>query len=303
MTSFFLSLVERLKPENVIDFLCENELLPQSKPCACGAKMQIQEFSRSIDKKIFRCNRCKRVKGLRENTFFDKSRLSLSTITQLMFFWFTEMPITTAAVLGDVSKPTAIEWYNNFRDVCSAKMLAIDQQLGGINRIVEIDESLMFRTKYHVGRAREQFWIFAMYDLGLKRGYAVHVENRSAEVLLPIIQRWVAPGSTIHSDQWAAYRTLSSLGYHHVAINHREIFVDPESGATTNHVEAFWSRIKRRLKYISASQGNLRWAHLDEACYRHWFGFKNNTVKKDFFVYLSHIASLSFTRDTDESAQ
>jgi len=84
----------------------------------------------------------------------------------------------------------------------------------GPGKIVQIDESVMVRAKYHRGhqlRARQR-WVFGVYDPEKKEGHIELVENREAATLIPIIQRVVVPGTTIWSDEWAAYRTLSQLG-------------------------------------------------------------------------------------------
>jgi hypothetical protein len=115
------------------------------------------------------------------------------------------------------------------------------------------------------------------------------LKDRSAATLIPIIQQWVIPGSTIHSDQWAAYNGLAGLGFNHRTVNHQQNFIDPVTDACTNHVEAFWSRLKRRLKYIAGSVGEMRWSHLDEACYREWYGMKAESVWNNWEVFLTHI--------------
>lgn len=63
------------------------------------------------------------------------------------------------------------------------------------------------------------------------------VERRDRATLIPITQREREPGSVIHSDEWASYRCLNSLGFVHDTVNHQENFVDPVSGAHTQGVE------------------------------------------------------------------
>uniref|UniRef100_A0A914CFU0 ISXO2-like transposase domain-containing protein n=1 Tax=Acrobeloides nanus TaxID=290746 RepID=A0A914CFU0_9BILA len=46
-----------------------------------------------------------------------------------------------------------------------------------------------------------------------------YVERRNTATLLPLIRRYVAPGTTIYSDEWRAYTTLNQLGYSHETRN------------------------------------------------------------------------------------
>jgi transposase-like protein len=75
------------------------------------------------------------------------------------------------------------------------------------------------------------------------------VQRRNAQTLLPIIQNVVRPGSTIHTDEWAAYNALGqSEQYFHHRITHKYNFVDPISGVHTQHVESFNNKLKCRIK-------------------------------------------------------
>lgn len=58
----------------------------------------------------------------------------------------------------------------------------------------------------------------------------VEVLSRDAATLLPIIDHWVAPGSIIWTDRWAAYgqlRNRPGMAYVHGTVNHTLHFVDP----------------------------------------------------------------------------
>ena len=80
-------------------------------------------------------------------------------------------------------------------------------------------------------------------------GYMEIVHQRNAATLLPIIQSHIHPGTTIHSDQWAAYnnvRTLPGIGGHRT-VNHSVEFVAAD-GTHTQYIESYWNRVKGKLK-------------------------------------------------------
>nr|XP_047123618.1 uncharacterized protein LOC124806602 [Hydra vulgaris] len=234
--------IESIKEEKLVDFLQQKRLMPLQKLCLCGQRMLVQNYERCQEKHIWRCNTCKKTKSIRAGFFESSTSLSVSLILQLMFLWILEVPVTAASEVVGVNEKTSIQWYQYFRDICSFKTMdvAAANQLGGPGLIVEIDESLFFKRKYNVGHNVEKHWIFGAFDVTSKKGYLRRVEDRTAQTLVPIIQQWVAPGSIIHSDQWASYTNLNNLGYNHFTVNHTINFVDPDTGATTNHVESFW---------------------------------------------------------------
>ena len=79
-------------------------------------------------------------------------------------------------------------------------------------------------------------------DVEEKVGFMVPVDRRDAATLLPIIHKHIAPGTTVILDLWAAYNTLGIQGYQHLTINHTYNFVNPTTGACTNHVESVWQK-------------------------------------------------------------
>ncbi|MEO0341643.1 MAG: hypothetical protein AAF242_20845, partial [Bacteroidota bacterium] len=84
-------------------------------------------------------------------------------------------------------------------------------QIGGNDQVVEIDESLVAKRKYHQGHFVPERWIFGGICPASGRGFLVQVPDRTAAILLPIIQQRIAPGSTICSDMWAAYNGIANL--------------------------------------------------------------------------------------------
>ena len=65
----------------------------------------------------------------------------------------------------------------------------------------------MYVIQNHRGRApRNEVWVFGMVDTSQSPalGFMQIVSTRDAATLLPIINNHVAPGTIIHSDEWAA---------------------------------------------------------------------------------------------------
>ena len=94
------------------------------------------------------------------------------------------------------------------------------------------------------------------------------VENTNKDTLLPIIEQFVAGGSTIMTDELHAYHGLPSLGYIHRIVTHgAEQYV--EGDVSTNHIECFWSHLRRMITgcYHNVSKKYLQ-SYVDEAVYR-----------------------------------
>ncbi|KAH8020996.1 hypothetical protein HPB51_011552 [Rhipicephalus microplus] len=93
------------------------------------------------------------------------------------------------------------------------------------------------------------------------------VEDETSDVLRPSFvksdchlrhrfdQQHILPGTTVYSDEWAAYqciprlvdanRTPLNLDWH--TVNRSVNFVDPTTGANTQRIESERQKVKRRL--------------------------------------------------------
>ncbi|GFR61314.1 hypothetical protein ElyMa_003553900 [Elysia marginata] len=152
-----------------------------------------------------------------------------------------------------LSPNTVCDW-RSFCSEVTEQWFSNQDPIRGVGVEVEVDETLIVRRKYERGRVLNQVWLFGGIEPASKRHFVVPLNSeygsrRDAETLIPIIQKFVRPGSIIYSDSWPAYRKLSELGYGHHAFNHKKHFVKPgEPEVNTQRVERLWRDIKEWVK-------------------------------------------------------
>ncbi|KAH7956246.1 hypothetical protein HPB52_007658 [Rhipicephalus sanguineus] len=93
-------------------------------------------------------------------------------------------------------------------------------------------ELLCRRRNNYGGVSDKGPWIFGMLYVSTKELRLFKVDKRDAATLGPLIAKNVLPGTTVFSDEWAAYR-----------VN----FIDPATGVNTQRIESEWQKAKRRL--------------------------------------------------------
>jgi len=103
----------------------------------------------------------------------------------------------------------------------------------------------------------------------LKRGGEVRatvVDDRKKATLHGEVQKHVAAGSALYTDELVSYQGLDAM-YAHGVINHAVQYVD--ENVHTNGMENFWSLLKRGLHgtYVSVEPFHL-FRYLDEQAYR-----------------------------------
>ena len=118
--------------------------------------------------------------------------------------------------------------------------------------------------------------MFGMVDVSHEPalGYMEIVQRRNAATLLPIIQAHVHPGTTVYSDEWAAYNSVQSLPSvaTHETVNYSLHFVDPVTGVHTQNVESYWNRVKIKLKRMKGCHADEIPEYLDEFMWRERYG-------------------------------
>ncbi len=179
-----------------------------------------------------------------------------------------------------ISSRTAVDWYQFCRNICSWALMQLqlcDQTLGGPGKVIQIDETVISKRKFNVGRLVPEKWVFGLYDSETRLGFLQFLSSTDHETLMPIICQKIKPGTAVWSDQWGAYNWIANRppfpsAWTHSTVNHQRIFVDPNTGTTTNHFEAMWKRAKSSLKSMNGTMEDWIPAHLIEFLWRQRFG-------------------------------
>ena len=115
------------------------------------------------------------------------------------------------------------------------------------------------------------------------------VDRRDAATLLPIIQEWVHPGTTVVSDGWAAYGGIPNLQqqYQHRWVNHQINFVDPNDPTVhTQSIASTWSAIKARLRNIGGTSPELLPTYFFDYMFRRYY--KNQNLFNYIIYWIRH---------------
>ena len=174
-----------------------------------------------------------------------RSRLPKSIQLELLTYFCAGITARSAAELSGVNRNTAILFFHKLREVIFEELAASEPGLMGGE--IEVDESYFGgRRKGKRGRgAAGKVPVFGL----LKRGGKVHVvviPNARTDTLFPIIKDKVRPDSIVYTDSFGAYDVLDVSEFHHVRINHSELFAEDINHI--NGIENFWSQAKRHLR-------------------------------------------------------
>lgn len=246
---------------NLISWLQEKEILGDfgglCDKCFKGKVNLRSDKSYSKDNLVWRCSnsKCHKKTSIREGSWFSGTHLLLEQAIKLTYYWVHKTPsdyVVRELKIG--SAHTIADWYNFAREVCVEIIKCENEQIGGVGKEIEIDESKFGKRKYHRGKRVEGVWVFGGIERESKKCFFEIVEDRSAATLIPIIKRYVKPGSIILSDCWKAYSSLKEEGYIHLTVNHSVTFKNKETGACTNLIESTWNAVKKSFPKYGAQK-------------------------------------------------
>lgn len=238
----------------LIKHLQEWGTIPRCLSCPKGHPMILRKDNASFK---WRCNTkyknsskktvtCNYGRSIRKGTFFQNSHLSIRQICSFVNLWVDNVPLKVIKKQAEIKQNhTVVDFASFCREVCYDFMVTRQEAIGGVDKIVEIDETLVGKRKYNRGKRVDGQWVFGGIERDSGRAFLVPVDKRDRATLLPIIKNSILPGSTIVSDCWKPYDILGEEGYNHLTVNHSITFKDPVTGACTNKIESTWAALKR----------------------------------------------------------
>lgn len=230
-----------------------------------------------------KCAACRQVFSVRVGTIFEDSKLPLQQ-------WFLAVYLATSLKKGISS--VQLSKYLDITQKSAWFMLqriryAVSSDGEPLTGEIEVDET------YPGGKSENRAFrepkrkpvVFGMVERG-GRAKIQHVKSSGARVLLPEIGEGVTSGSTIYSDGWQAYKTLSRRGYeHHTVDHHAHQYV--VGRIYTQNIENVWSQLKRSVYgiYHHVSEKHLQ-LYCNETTYRYNTREMNDGERfKDWFRF------------------
>jgi transposase-like protein len=247
----------------------ETRLWPQGPRCpVCGTGERITTRKGGY----YRCNQCKEDFTVRTGTIFERSHIPLNKWIYAMYLLVTARKgISSMQLAKEIGITQKSAWFmlHRLREACGSKF----EKLAGI---IEIDETYVGgieankheHKKLKKGRgAVGKTAVLGMRERG-GRTVAMPIKSTDKSTIHRAIHENVEARSTLHTDEFAAYRGLAGLFFDHETINHGAAeFVRDD--VTTNGIESVFAVLKRGLigVYHHASPKHLG-RYVDEFSFR-----------------------------------
>jgi transposase len=183
-----------------------------------------------------------------------KSRLTARQQGRLIEYFVAGATARAAAGLLGIQPNTAARFFLRLRWLIASKLPSYE-----LSGEIEADESY-FGGRRKGKRGRGAAGKVAVFGLLKRRGkvFTAVILNAKSETLIPIIKEKVQPDSIVYTDTFGAYNALNVSEFHHLRINHSELFADQKNHI--NGIENFWNQAKRHLRRFNGIQpANFYW--------------------------------------------
>jgi transposase-like protein len=234
-----LWLIEWLYPEGITCKKCE----------------KITKHHKLNNRKVYSCDNCGTHVSPCAGTIFHKSRTPLMD-------WFLAIWLMSSNKAGtsakQIERELGVTYKTAWRMMHQIRTM-MDEPDVTLQGETEIDESYYHANVFKRSSATKMYGptgarsgqiIFGVLERGTGKVFVKHVPTTGVRVLMPLIEKHIAKGSTIYSDEFGSYRSLHQREYRHLTTNHTKHEhvnkVNPNNYTQT--IENFWSTWKPRMK-------------------------------------------------------
>ena len=113
------------------------------------------ECHRQIGKKLHRVE-----KSIRERSWFEQSNLTMEEVLKFTYWWCQGLQQWQIKQLLGLGTHTAVDCDMFCRELCEVVIFEKREKLGGVGKLVQIDESKIGKRKYHRGHLKDGQWVF-----------------------------------------------------------------------------------------------------------------------------------------------
>lgn len=264
----------------------------------CGSNENYKLKTKGEFKGLYKCANCRERFTVTVGTMFEGSHISLRKwFIAIYIFSSHKKGISSHQLAKDLGVTQKSAWFMLGRirlafGVKEDKMhgvISCDETfIGGKNKNRHSDKKIQESQGRSV---KDKTPVFGMMKMGGNVSLSV-VPDTKASTLKPVIERMVAEGSIVVTDEWLGYSGIQNK-FPHVVINHNS--GEYVRGAFhTNNIENFWSLLKRGIYgiYHHASPKHLH-RYCNEFSYR--FNARKLTDGNRFNVSLSKTESKRLT--------
>ncbi len=263
------------------DDVCLDHLMKQRYgfEFECPKCHKPSKFTRLQSEKAYCCQWCGHHVHPMVGTPFHRSHTSLQR-------WYYAMYLFSVSRHGVSGKELQRQFGCSYKTAWRMgheirKYLAQLDGNGPLDGEVEADEAYLGgkRSGKRGRGASNKSVVFAMQDRDGELMSKV-VPDASRQTLHGEIKRNVVKGSTLHTDEWPAYRTIDQHGYDHETVEHGAGEY-ARNGSHVNTVEAFFGILKKSIRstHIWVSKKHLS-KYLGE------FEFRHNLRKSPHLMFL-----------------